>query len=466
MVTSRFKTITVLSGVLLAMSALSACGSGNNSNDASPEASSNPSPSAASPSASASAPASASASPSSERYEKPVTLKLLIDNQTSTEGIKAVADEIEKRYNIKTEFDLRPGGSEGDNLVKTRLATGDMDDLNFYNSGSLFKALQPEKYFVDLTNEPFMQNVDDSFKPTVSVDGKVYAGPSGATQAGAWLYNKKAYADLGLSVPKTWDELKANNEKIKAAGKTAVIGSYKDSWTAQLIILADNFNVLKAAPTFADDFTNNKAKFATTPAALRSFQKLAEMKPYMNKDYLSTTYDQALKMLVDGTGVQYPMLTFALSNIFATYPDQIGNIGVFAQPGDSADSNGLTVWMPAGISIYKDGKNVEAAKKWLAFFDSPEGMSILATKAKPEGPYVIKGAQLPDDAYAGVKDMLPYFDNGNNAPALEFLSPLKGPNLPQIAVEVGSGMKSPEEDAAAYDKDVEKQAQQLGIAGW
>ncbi|SFB06419.1 raffinose/stachyose/melibiose transport system substrate-binding protein [Cohnella sp. OV330] len=474
MLKTQKKSLAVLSGTLLTAAMLSACGS-NNNNGAASASPSAAEPSAAEPSATASASASApassaaaspSASTESERYEKPVTLKLLIDNQTSTEGIKAITDEIEKRYNIKTEFDLRPGGGEGDNLVKTKLATGEMDDLNFYNAGSLFKSLQPEKYFLDLTDEPFMDNVVDSFKPTVSVNGRVYAGPSGSSQAGAWLYNKKVYAELGLSVPKTWDELKANNEKIKAAGKTAVIGSYKDSWTSQLILLADQFNVQAAAPTFADDFTAGTAKFATTPAALRSFEKLAEMKPYLNKDYLSTTYDQALKMLVDGTGVQYPMLTFALSNIFATYPDKIDDIGVFAQPGDSADSNGLTVWMPAAISIYKDGKNVEAAKKWLAFFDTPEAMALMAAKAKPEGPYVIKGAALPDDAYGGVKDMLPYFDSNNNAPALEFLSPLKGPNLPQITVEAGSGMKSPEDSAKAYDKDVEKQAKQLGLAGW
>ncbi|MCK9862100.1 extracellular solute-binding protein [Paenibacillus sp. ATY16] len=463
MAQSKKKTILALTGAVLLTSALTACGSNNNNgNAANANAANSPE---ASQTAAAESPASTSDA-SSERYEKPVTLKLMIDNQTSTEGIKAVADEIEKRYNIKTEFDLRPGGDEGDNLVKTRLATGEMDDLSFYNSGSLFKALQPEKYFLDLTSEPFMQNVVDSFLPTVSVDGKTYAAPSGASQAGAWLYNKKVYAELGLSVPKTWDELKANNEKIKAAGKTAVIGSYKDSWTSQLIVLADYANVTADAPTFADDFTNNKAKFADTPAALRSFQKLAEMKDYMNKDYLATTYDQALKMLVDGTGVQYPMLTFALSNIFATYPDKIDDIGVFAQPADSADKTALTVWMPAGIAIYKDGKNVEAAKKWINFFASPEGMALLATKAKPEGPYVIKGATLPDDAYAGVKEMMPYFDNGNNAPALEFLSPLKGPSLPQLTVEVGAGMKSPEDNAKAYDKDVEKQAKQLGIAGW
>jgi raffinose/stachyose/melibiose transport system substrate-binding protein len=38
--------------------------------------------------------------------------------------------------------------------------------------------------------------------------------------------------------------------------------------------------------------------------------------------------------------------------------------------------------------------------------------------------------------------------------------------LEQITVEVGSGLKSAAEGAALYDKDVKKQAQQLGLPGW
>ena len=50
--------------------------------------------------------------------------------------------------------------------------------------------------------------------------------------------------------------------------------------------------------------------------------------------------------------------------------------------------------------------------------------------------------------------------------ALEFLSPIKGPSLEQITVEVGSGIRKPADGAALYDEDVRKQAMQLGIAGW
>jgi raffinose/stachyose/melibiose transport system substrate-binding protein len=66
-----------------------------------------------------------------------------------------------------------------------------------------------------------------------------------------------------------------------------------------------------------------------------------------------------------------------------------------------------------------------------------------------------------------VADLLPYFQaDGATAPALEFLSPIKGPNLEHLTVEVGSGIRSAADAAALYDEDVEKQAQQLGLPGW
>ena len=83
------------------------------------------------------------------------------------------------------------------------------------------------------------------------------------------------------------------------------------------------------------------------------------------------------------------------------------------------------------------------------------------------GPYLIKGCELPKDVPASVADMLPYFQTeGMTAPALEFLSPIKGPALEQITVAVGSGINTAADGAAQYDVDVQKQAKQLGLPNW
>ncbi|WP_317618344.1 ABC transporter substrate-binding protein [Paenibacillus sp. PL91] len=449
------RTLSFVTSLIMIMVLLAGCG-GNNA------------PATSNNTGGASGETNAKTDATSEPAEK-TTLTLMVGNTgTTLEALKAVGTEAEKKLNIAIEYDIKPDGTEGDNLVKTRLATGDMSDLLVYNTGSLLKAVNPVENFLDVTNETFMADVLDSFKTVVTVDGKVYGAPVGSSSAGAILYNKKVYGELGLTVPQTWDEFMANNEKIKAAGKTAVLASYKDTWTSQLFVLGDYYNVQAQVPNFADDYTNNKAKYATIPEALRSFEKTEEpfKAGYMNKDFLATTYDVALKMLAEGTGVHYPMLTSALDSILLNSPDKINDIGVFPIPSDSADVNGLTVWMPSGLYINKNSKKIEAAKKFTEYFVSKEGQAIFASKVKAAGPNVIKGIELPDDAYEGVKEMQKYFDEGRTAPALEFVSPVKGPNLENLTVAVGSGITSAQKGAEDYDKDILKQAQQLNLPGW
>jgi raffinose/stachyose/melibiose transport system substrate-binding protein len=97
---------------------------------------------------------------------------------------------------------------------------------------------------------------------------------------------------------------------------------------------------------------------------------------------------------------------------------------------------------------------------------STAGADAYSKGTPPTGPYLIKGATLPADAPAVAKDIQAYIDAKTVAPALEFLSPVKGPSLEQITVAVGTGQTPPEKGAAQYDADVTKEAKQLGLPGW
>ncbi len=77
---------------------------------------------------------------------------------------------------VKTE--TRPGGSEGDNLVKTRLATGDMAEVFVYNNGSLLQAIKPEQNLTPLDDQPWVGQLDQLFaESSKGADGKLYGGP-------------------------------------------------------------------------------------------------------------------------------------------------------------------------------------------------------------------------------------------------------------------------------------------------
>ena len=431
-----------------------------------------PSPSA-SVAPSASAPASAATSPSASpsAAAEPVTLSWFVDDNNVTQArLQGLIDAYKKlQPNVTIEIETHPGGTDGDNLVKTRLSTGDMNDIFYYNSGSLLQALNPSDTLVDLSKEPYIANIQETYLPTVSANGGIYGVPTEGTLGGGILYNKKIYSDLGLSVPKTWAEFEANNEKIKADGKAAPIcATFGDTWTSQLFVLADYYNVQKVVPDFAQSYTENKAHYADTPAAQAGFQHLREAfdKGWWQKDFGADKFEIGQQKLAEAQCAHYPMLTFAVGTMAENYPDKIDDIGFFGQPGADAATNGATIWMPAATYIPKTSKNIDEAKKFLAFIASVEGTEAMTKGVAPSGPYMIKGSKLPDNVPAAIKDIQPYIDGGNNSPALEFLSPVKGPSLEQITVAVGSGLNTPAEGASLYDQDVAKQAKQLGLPGW
>ncbi|MBM7049197.1 ABC transporter substrate-binding protein [Rhizobium lusitanum] len=398
------------------------------------------------------------------------TVSFLIDNgpDTLVSAEALVAAYAKKQPDVTIEIDQRPGGGEGDNTIKTRLATGEMADIFLYNAGSLFQVLKPTQTLTAITGLPSLANVSETFKSVSSADGKPYGVPFGTTMVGGIFYNKKIYQELGLSVPKTWAEFMANNEKIKAAGKVAVVQTYKDSWSSQILLLSDFYNLQASVPNFAVEYTANKAKYATTPAALKGFERLKDIHDagVLNEDFGAASYDDGLNMLADGEAAHYPMLSLAIGALKQNRPESLADIGFFAQPSDDAATNGLTVWMPPGLYIPASSKHIEEAKKFLDFVASVEGCKVLMSVNTVQGPSLIKGCDLPADVPAAVTDMLPYFDAGKTVPALEYLSPIKGPNLQQITVEVGSGMRQPADAAALYDDDVRKQAQQLGLPNW
>lgn len=400
-------------------------------------------------------------------------LSILIDDSQATSGAFAALTAAYGKMNPGVTFDIevRPGGGEGDNVIKTRLATGDMADIFSYNSGSLFQALRPGRTLVPINDIANIANLNEAFLQTVQDgEGNYYGVPYEAAMGGGILYHVPTYEALGLEIPRTWDAFMENNRIIaEQTDKAPVIQTYQDTWTSQLFVLADYFNVQAAVPGFAAGYTANEMNYATTPAAMAGFRRLQQVYEagYLNADFGAATFNDGLRMVATGQGVHYPMLTFALGAIQQNTPELIDDVGFFAQPGDSADSNGLTVWLPAAVYIPRTSENVELAKNFLNFMASAAGCQAIIDINGATGPYLVAGCELPADVPTAVADMLPYFEQaGRTAPALEFLSPIKGPALEQLTVEVGSGIRDARSAAELYDRDVAKQARQLGLPNW
>lgn len=396
---------------------------------------------------------------------KEAELTFLIDPDTASAGYQAVFDLCEEKTGIHIETEIRASGGDGDNQVKTRLASGEMTDLCGYNSGSKLGELNPEENFIDISGEEFAQRLDDTYKSAVSAgsDTAVYGIPLTATMSGAILYNKEVYEENNLEIPHTWDDFLKNCDALKEAGIDAVVGSLGDSWTIQVPYLGDHYNVLAGEPDFAEKFEAGETKYATSEAGLKSFQKLEDLQSYFNEDYTATTYADACDKLVNGEAGHYFILTQALSSIYELYGDEVNKIGLMGIPGDDPENHGLTVWEPTSIYGNANSDKKEDILRFMEFYTSDEALDAFTEAQKPDGTYCIKGYELPEDSYDAVKQAQEYFDAGKVNVALEFQTAVKGTNCEYICSELATGQTTAEEAAQAYDDDCKKQATQLGL---
>ncbi len=443
----------VLAGAMTLSLALTGCGGGGSDSGDAP----------ASDSGSGSEEASDSGdSEGGDKQFEGITLKWWGGNAENNAGTQAVMEAATEKLGMEFEVEVNPGGSEGDNILKTRMASGDLPDFLVYNSGSKLHDLNPSRGFLDISDWDIIDKFDDAFLSSVTIDDAVYGAPQSSTQAGAVIYYKPDYEELGLEVPHTWDEFLDNCKALADAGKTPVYFTGGETWATQVLFLGDYYNIAAKNPDFADDYTNGKAKYADVPEATRSWTKYEDLVDYLNADKSAATVTDGNFAIATGEATHWFILTQQLPLILEN-ADNPDDIGVFGVPGEDADDHGLTVWEPMSWYVNKDSENIEAIKAFFEFYYSEEALDLYFETYGANGPSCVKGYELPESVCNAVRvDMQQYFDDGKTVPALEYQSPIKGTTCEQMTTAVGLGQMSGEEAAAMYDDDCKKSAVQLG----
>jgi hypothetical protein len=153
--------------------------------------------------------------------------------------------------------------------VLAALPTGETPDFFTWWSGYRIEDLYNQDVLVDLsdvwTQAVADGNLPESLGAAFAFDGKQWAIPSHVSY---WVvfYNKKLFADNGLSVPTTWDEFIAVCDGLKAAGVSAIASTQNGRWPS--FIMFEEL-VLRTDPQFYLDLTAGRAKY-TDPTAVQA----------------------------------------------------------------------------------------------------------------------------------------------------------------------------------------------------
>lgn len=287
------------------------------------------------------------------------------------ENQKKMFAEYEKTHPGVTIEPRQPGTpTEYDTILSTGLAGEKGPDVVLLRAGA---NLQPLVEAGRL--EPIDPAVVKDFDPQVIAaakgdkDGKVYGVPF-ALQTLNVIYNKKIFADNGITPPTTWDEMLASAEKLKSKGVIPFAFGGKDDW--MLPVVASIFGTSRwGGDAFLEAVKAKRKKFAD-PDFVAGIDLLNKLMPYFPKDAPAVSYTDAQILFSSGKAAMFPGGVWELSFFKENAPGI--ELGTFTPP-PSPGSVSAKPQMP-GFTDGSYGVNAKSPHKKEAM----EFVSWLATK--------------------------------------------------------------------------------------
>lgn len=123
---------------------------------------------------------------------------------------------------------------EARTVLQTRISSNDMPDiLNIYPAETMYKIMFADGLLMDLTGQPFLENVQQSMLDSATVDGKIFSLPVALSCYGLY-YNVDMFTENGIEPPTTYEEFLAVCEAFEAKGIVPLAHGFKNN-TTQLV---------------------------------------------------------------------------------------------------------------------------------------------------------------------------------------------------------------------------------------
>jgi raffinose/stachyose/melibiose transport system substrate-binding protein len=268
---------------------------------------------------------------------------------------------------------------EYDSALNARLTAGTAGDLitcrPFDVSLDLFKKGHLDKLNGSAALKSFPESSQVAWQTD---DGKAtYCVPMASVIHG-FFYNKKVFAELGLSVPVTEADFFAAMEKIKAQGKVAPISmGTADQWeTNQIVFTGIGPNHWKGEEGRKALIAGTK-KF-TDPEFVSTWETMAKWAPYLPKGYQAQTYGDSQNLFGTGRAAIYPAGSWDISYFEGNSKVEFG---AFKPPVQKAgDPCYISDHTDIAMGVNAKSKNKADAQVFLGWLASKEFADLYTNK--------------------------------------------------------------------------------------
>mgnify|MGYP003118786577 FL=1 len=262
-------------------------------------------------------------------------------------------------------------------VLNSKLDAGSAGDLITCRPFDASLALYDGGKLEDLSDLPGMANFSDVAKSGWSTDdgSATFCVPMASVIHG-FIYNKDAFAELGLDVPKTVDDFFAVLDKIKEDGTYIPMAmGTNDQWEAATM------GYQNIGPNYWKGEEGRMALIKgeqklTDADWVAPFEQLARWKDYLGDGFEAQTYPDSQNLFTLGRAAIYPAGSWEISgfNGLADF-----EMGAFPPPVPAAgDDCYISDHVDIAIGMNKATEHPEESKAFLDWVASPEFASLYA----------------------------------------------------------------------------------------
>jgi raffinose/stachyose/melibiose transport system substrate-binding protein len=270
---------------------------------------------------------------------------------------------------IQLETTAGSGAAVYPDVLRTSMASGDPPDVFFMWGGSIAQPFIDAGQAKELSAEYEQYGWDDRFpawiKERLSSDGKIYGVPYHARGMALW-YRKDIFAEHGLSVPTTYEELEGVCAKLAENGKYCASFGGKFGWHTMRLV--DYFLEDTCGPE-THDAINARQESWDQECVVAAFDRLRKWvdNKWLVPDFLAVAPNDArMPMYMGDAAMVYEGGWF--EGVLGSDQQDSSNFDFFLPPTASGRYHAF----PEQWMISAGAKNPEGAAKFIDWITTPE----------------------------------------------------------------------------------------------
>lgn len=334
--------------------------------------------------------------------QQPTTITFFQFKGEARETFEALGRDFEAQNpDVRVVVDTVP---DAETALRTRLVKDDVPDVLALNANATFGELASAGIFADFAGSSALEDVNPAYVEVLQelggdAEGAVNGVPFAANASGV-IYNEELFAQHGVAVPQTWDELIAAAQTFEDNGVNAFYGMLGDAWTAQAALAP------LVPQTTPEDFWPERFDGATSfqEGWVETAEKIGTLFEYTQPDPVASGYEDGTAAFARGEAAMLLIGSYALPQIRSFEPDF--PINTFALPAtNDPEETVLVSGVDVVVTAGAETEHPEEVQRFIDFLMQPEVVQDYAEgqAALP----TLKGMTNDDPALAGIQ---PYIE--------------------------------------------------------